>query len=63
VRKAEVHDQQIERRQVRTHQREEIRRALHRDRTVAGPFEGAFEAVANERGIVGDENGLGSGGS
>ena len=63
VRQAQVDDQQIELREVGPHAREQLGGAFHRHGAMAGALERALEAVAHERGVVGDENGLGGRGA
>ena len=63
VRQPQIDDQQIELREVGAHAREQLGGAFHRHRAMSGALERALEAVADERGVVGDEDGLCAGGA
>ena len=60
--KTEIDDEQIDLDQICTDSRKQLRRALNGDRPVSGVLECGLETVADERGIVRNENGLCAGG-
>src|SRR5688572_19100392 len=63
VRQTQVDDEQVELREVGAHASEQLGGAFDGDGAMAGAFEGALEALAYERGVVGNKNGLRTGGA
>ena len=56
----QVEHDEIDRVEIAAHAGQQLRRALDGDRLVAGALERRLEAVAHERGVVGDDDGLGA---
>ena len=58
VRQPEVDDEEIDLRLIGAHAREQLGRALDGDGAMAGAFERGLETVADERSVVGNQDGL-----
>ena len=63
MRQPQVDDEQIELREVGAHAGEQLGGAFHGHGAMAGALQRRLEAVADERRIVGDEDGFGAGGA
>ena len=61
MRQPQVEHDEVDLRQIRAHAGQQLGRALHRERGVAGAEQSGGESVPHERGVVGDDDGFGCG--
>jgi hypothetical protein len=59
VRQTKIDHEQIEVREIGPHAREQLHRALDRNRPMAGGLERGLETIPDERRVVGNQDGFG----